>query len=615
MSPTAKECRSTLLELLEAPKTPAAHRREAWERKRDHAEKVSTALGVISALIGSGLLSVLLSPQWAALDASHASKDGGYCHAATSNPVGACQAWRVAFWVSATVSFAFTAVTLILIFGAVFGFDGWLPFAFISFFLSLISLAISMIATSWLVYSAAAAIPATVVMVALLVVSVLVLIPTIFYCADLFSTGHKFDTYRFQVKNNDDGRKEIGSADYIRVKGDLIHYATWRASGAVRRHGLWAYCDRCVCRLFGRCNSIEKPFDNLKEGGLKTSGYAKESYAAPARADASKSPCMAVFLGIRYILFESWKGEWYWLGLVKLLLSSGIDADVPTIKDGMTPIQLAIQTPEIKKEYPCNLSLVRILLKAGVDANSRDAQGLSLMQKAALRSNDKLTSLLCEFGADPNVLFDDGIFFNQPIFFAASIKCGADIMQRDTHGDYALHRPFRGNHDKEITLNLVKALLENLDGEQISKIIDERSDGDGETPLTLAIMSGYKEVVKCLLEKGADATMKNKGGLAPLEVASKENYEKRRNDTATPCLYPGVHQRIDPGELGSKKLGKVSEKITKIIQKHLDAPGGSCIVQSVEGNGFGSLSRALEGEFNEARSTESPPLVDNSDNV
>lgn len=137
---------------------------------------------------------------------------------------------------------------------------------------------------------------------------------------------------------------------------------------------------------------------------------------------------------------------WYQTKLVKLLLASGADPDQIFHKERVTPILLVFQT---KKDTNINLGLAKALFKAGVDANSKDGDGMTLMLKAVYRATPenqshmhKVVQLLLDFGADPDLAHDSGA--TTPLHEAVRMQCpeivttllrgGADIEKQDMFG-------------------------------------------------------------------------------------------------------------------------------------------------------------------------------------
>jgi ankyrin repeat protein len=86
-----------------------------------------------------------------------------------------------------------------------------------------------------------------------------------------------------------------------------------------------------------------------------------------------------------------------------------------------------------------------------------------------------------------------------------------------------INRTFKNNRDKEQTplqyavesgfTEIVKLLIEN--GADLNK-----SNNDGCTPLHLAATYGHLEVIKLLIENGADIHKSDNGGCTPLHIAA-----------------------------------------------------------------------------------------------
>jgi uncharacterized protein len=110
--------------------------------------------------------------------------------------------------------------------------------------------------------------------------------------------------------------------------------------------------------------------------------------------------------------------------------------------------------------------VVRILLPAGADANTRLPDGKTILMKACDRGDLIMMKLLLEAGADPNL----------------KDKAGATALMWASH---------RGH------LEAVKFLLQNR-----SIALDEKNEG-GYTALMLARFNNYPQVIELLKAAGA----------------------------------------------------------------------------------------------------------------
>ena len=135
--------------------------------------------------------------------------------------------------------------------------------------------------------------------------------------------------------------------------------------------------------------------------------------------------------------------------------------------------------------------VVKLLLKAGADANKADQYGQTPLIEAARYGQIEVAQLLLDGGAEPNKADNAGL---TPLHEAAG----------------------RGN-----SWQLVKHLIESGTEWSIDK-----PDKFRRTPLHWAISYGQREVVKVLLEAGADPSKKDKRGSTPLSEAYSNEMQK-----------------------------------------------------------------------------------------
>jgi len=124
----------------------------------------------------------------------------------------------------------------------------------------------------------------------------------------------------------------------------------------------------------------------------------------------------------------------------------------------------------------------RLVVDCGANPNIQDKDGYTPLHYAAWKGHLKVVELLLEHGANPNIQDKDGY---TPLHYAA----------------------WKGH------LKVVELLLEHGANPNIQK-------HDGETPLHLAVWEGHLKVVELLLEHGANPNIQeNKYGYTPLHDA------------------------------------------------------------------------------------------------
>ncbi|MGB0560923.1 MAG: ankyrin repeat domain-containing protein [Spirulinaceae cyanobacterium] len=204
----------------------------------------------------------------------------------------------------------------------------------------------------------------------------------------------------------------------------------------------------------------------------------------------------------------------------------------------------------LKRENP---AMVRTLLAAGANpGNEQQAPMSSPIFKAIEQSNTQLVSLLLEYGA--SVTFERKFSLlvkaaeqNNPEIIKLLLNAGCDINETDYNDHSALRQACASCNVEVIKILINAGATLSASGEeitvpfyapfinwQISRLIEERPDptaqilptlqalieadanldaqAHGVTALTLAITTGYVDVVKLLLSAGASPDLRAKGG-------------------------------------------------------------------------------------------------------
>jgi ankyrin repeat protein len=163
-------------------------------------------------------------------------------------------------------------------------------------------------------------------------------------------------------------------------------------------------------------------------------------------------------------------------------------------------------------------AVVKLLLEAKADVNSKDENSRTLLFLAAEGGHEAVVKLLVEKGADINTKDKDGL---TPLSWAAGngheaivqllIDTGkADIESKDSYyGRTPLLWAARNGHEA-----VAKLLLE-------AKADVNSKDKASRTPLMWAAKGGDEAVVKLLLEAKADVNSKDNGSRTPLLLAAE----------------------------------------------------------------------------------------------
>ena len=211
----------------------------------------------------------------------------------------------------------------------------------------------------------------------------------------------------------------------------------------------------------------------------------------------------------------------------QVLLKHGavIENDDPQKKssDEKTPDKAQNMSMNAKLISPTMLvsrdtSYIAMLLEKGLDVNSKDNQGNSLLHKAIFYQNKNLLDLLIQKGADVNVKDNRGetplilaIKFHRLDIVRLLIEKGADVNVKDGEGFSFLYHLILLKKLDLIELALQKGADVNIKSRK------------GETPLISAIKFRKLEVIKLLLEKGSDSSLKDESGKTALDYCMAWN--------------------------------------------------------------------------------------------
>ncbi|KAL9621311.1 MAG: hypothetical protein Q9160_004202 [Pyrenula sp. 1 TL-2023] len=201
------------------------------------------------------------------------------------------------------------------------------------------------------------------------------------------------------------------------------------------------------------------------------------------------------------------------LGVVHLLLQNGVNANAQNGHDGQ---------PLIAAIWARSEEVVRLLLDYGTDLNKTSGDSLS---QAINVEQLNIFKLLIEKGADINAPDLDGV---RPIYHAAH-QCQKDMVQilLQNGADVNVLGGFYG-----FPLTAATSASRGLSGDVLRLLLDYGANvnaigGCIGSALNAAIDHEREEIVKLLIEKGADVNLRAKASVhendSPLEIAIRKN--------------------------------------------------------------------------------------------
>ena len=205
--------------------------------------------------------------------------------------------------------------------------------------------------------------------------------------------------------------------------------------------------------------------------------------------------------------------------VVRLLLENG--ADIHT-RDSRR------NTPLLHAAWGGHTRVVELLLDGGADVNARNDQDWNALMQSCMEGYVKAAALLVARGSEVNLRGKEKEAGATPLMLACwkdSVEIvnllphnGADVHFKDTEGKTAIERVMQSTLQYTVPIEIVRALLEA--GADLEPRLLH-----GCTPLSIAAIKGDLAVLQLLLEKGSQVNTPDEFGVTPLMQAAMYGHQ------------------------------------------------------------------------------------------
>ncbi|GFS41325.1 transient receptor potential cation channel subfamily A member 1 homolog [Trichonephila inaurata madagascariensis] len=220
----------------------------------------------------------------------------------------------------------------------------------------------------------------------------------------------------------------------------------------------------------------------------------------------------------------------------QLLIDRGADVNIEG-EDGLTPLHFAARYGYIKvnkclteqsAESPIDESetVISVLIDGGAHVNCQDNYGMTPLHYAAMRGNKFATIQLLKSNKINTETSDKqemtalhcAANYNSPDVVKFLLEAGAHPEATDENMSTPLHLAATTG-SKKIIILLLNSVEEHGGHDKLRKYVDEKNIS-GYTALHSAVMKGHLDIVKILLEKGADVKLTFDHSSHPLHLAA-----------------------------------------------------------------------------------------------
>ena len=204
---------------------------------------------------------------------------------------------------------------------------------------------------------------------------------------------------------------------------------------------------------------------------------------------------------------------------VKTLVASGIDVN-SVDNDGMTVLSYGVKKG--------NLSLINFLIENGADINHVDYKGISILMHSFVSKDQSIPRLLISKGANVNIIDLEG---KSVIMHALEKDKGNIVSELLLKGSPNLTIDNKGRniiHYSVINGNMIGLNTVLNQGDKLPDV--NLIDNNGYSSLMYAASQGRIEMVKFLISKGANIIQKNQKGIDAFQVGTKLVQKYMLND-------------------------------------------------------------------------------------
>ncbi len=205
----------------------------------------------------------------------------------------------------------------------------------------------------------------------------------------------------------------------------------------------------------------------------------------------------------------SFASSWNNKKIVQLLLNfSNINVNIKNL-EGDTPLHISV--------YHDHLDIVKLLLTKGANPNLANNNGVTPLHNAAFNSNLEIVKLLVDYGANINAENKDGIVALRDAVKNGHTKIVRFLLEKGANVNIQIIEdatPFNGQIH----------FVDNKNIKLLNKYKDAVTKRKGWFILHYAVYTGNLEIVKLLLDHGANINVIDIYGVTPIYVAACKNY-------------------------------------------------------------------------------------------